>query len=265
MDFSAAVSGVSGVYPHSGSFDAVVLEYVQLQGTTQTVTIPAGAYNGTWGDFQTTLLGCFSGDWNCVATVRTDMYPGGEAACDFGGMIYGADFEFPLAVNTSIDPTSKANGYAWLNWYVTSEDTYNAVSVWAYAVDFDQMSGPVNYAGIFNALGAFPILTSNPASLAFDIDGAYQYGLTSGSFIGLAIQGNVGTGQVGSSSGYNLNAFDNWRFLTNCSMAYCYVGVQTTAHLGFMELRGQLSDMARLVPSLLTLVVALISVSLFRL
>jgi len=203
------------------------------------------------GDFYTTLSGCFADTINCVVTVRTTGFMAGELACELAEMVYGAEFEFGLAVNKSLSD-SNANGYVWLNWYVTNSDTYNAKSVWAYAIDFSEMSAPVNYAGLFNAMGGFPILTSNPATVAFDSRAPFGFGLKTGSIIGVAIQGSTGTGLNGDNAGYNVNKFDNYQFLTNCSMDYCYVGVGTTAVANFMELRGQLiAGVGQLVPSLL--------------
>jgi len=260
IDFTNSIAFATD--PRDGNFDAVILETVKYQASPliNSVTEPFGAYNSSWGDFTNNLARCFDHSENCLVTLRTDNGAGGtnpELACTLAEMIYGGSWEFALEVNKSVS-ASQASGYAWLNWYVSSTDTYQATSVWAYAVDFTDMTAAVNQAGLFNAMSGFPALTSNPASVAFDTRGAYRFQQTTGSLIGVAIQGTVGDGSVTDNGGYNLDASNNWQFLTNCSVSNCYVGVGTVAIPGFMELRGQLvAGVGQLVPSLLVVLVFL--------
>jgi len=249
----------------SGTFDAVVLETTTYNKDTTpvtwAVTQPANAYNASWGDFKTNLLGCFAETSNCILTVRTDTNPTGELSCFLTELIYAAEFEFPLSVNAS-ESNSQASGYAYLNWFVTDYNTYTAKSVWAYAVDYNQLSSFVYSAGLYNGGGPFPLLTSSP-TIAMNINGADAYEFKSGSIVGVAIQGSTGNGLLGQFGGYNLGADLNYAFLTNCSVDYCYVGVSSVLNPGYLELRGQLvAGVGQLVPSLL-LLLALVVALLF--
>jgi len=262
VDFSDAVLGASD--PNTGSFDAIILETTQYSLTPpqMTVTFPVGAYNSSYGDFRTVLAGCFAEDINCIVTLRTDTHPQGELACFLTELVFGADFEFPLETNQTLTPGSEASGYAFLTWFTTSADVAgSAQSVWAYEIQYDKLSDVVDTAGLFNAMNPFPQLTSMPATIAFDINGALKYNFRSGSFVGVAIQGTTGTGGPGNAAGYNvIGGYNNYQFLANCSQDLCYVGVASAASPGLPELRGQLiAGVAQLVPSLVVLMALMVA------
>jgi len=262
LDFSGSLASLSSGALRTGSFDAGTFEvaaYVPATGTAAAipaVTLPAGVYNTTYADFTTALLGCFDSSSGCVVTMRTSGHRTGEASCQFGGLIFGASFQFPLNVNLTVAPTSTASGYAYLDWFVTNTATSTdaSQSVWTYAIDYTSLSAPVDSAGFFDATMGFPQTTGLPATVAFDVLQAGYFSLKTGGFIGVAVQHQTGLG--GSDfGGYNVNTAQNMAFLTDCSVDYCYVGVTTTPNLTpVMELRGQLiAGVGTLIPSFFTL------------
>jgi len=256
----------------TGSFDGFVQEtstFVPASTSPVTSAVPAtvypsNTYNVTYGDFATTLLGCFDYSLDCVVTMRTLLFPHGEASCAFTGLTFGASFEFPLNVNLTVAPTSKASGYAYMDWFITgSTDAKSDLSqsVWAYSIDYNALSSAIVGGGMYNAREGFPQITSLPPTIAFDIQETESYRLTSGGFIGVAIQGSNGVGGLSGFGGYNVDTIDNYDFLMNCSLSYCYVGIQTGSSLSpIMELRGQLiAGVGTLLPSLVTLLCLLVA------
>jgi len=257
IDFSNAVSGIPGLYLQNGGFNGLVMETVKyraaqtIPATPQidTETRPALAFNATFGDFTTTMARCFNDITSCVVTIRTTAHPLGELSCEFGYLSYGASFNFLLELNTTLGLASNAHGYAWLDWFVAGQNPATDKSVWAYAVDYAALSAPITYAGLFDGLGPYPRLTRDPATVDYDVTGAATYSMTTGTFVGVAIQGQPW---------FVINAVDNYHFLVNCSIDQCYVGVQTNAG---MELRGQLiAGVGHVIPSLVTLVAMLVAV-----
>jgi len=263
LDFTGTLGGLSSAGLRAGSFDAGTFEtsaYVPVAGTAAAipaVTIPTGVYNTTFGDFSTAVLGCFDFSSDCVVTMRTSLHPTGEASCHFGGLIFGASFQFPLSVNLTVAPGSTASGYAYMDWFVTNTATSTdaSQSIWTYAIDYSSLSAPVDSAGFFDATMGFPQTTSLPATVAFDVLQTNYYSLKTGGFIGVAVQHQTGLGGLTDFGGYNVNTAQNMAFLTDCSVDYCYVGVNTIPNLTpVMELRGQLiAGVGTLIPSLITL------------
>jgi hypothetical protein len=251
INFANAVSGIPTVYKRDGGFNGLVMETVKYRAAqtmpvtpqVDTETWPANAFNASFGDFTTTMANCFNDITSCVVTITTSA---NQLSCEFGYLTFGASFDFPLAKNTL---TSNANGYAWLDWFVAGQNPMTDPSVWAYAVDYYALSAPVSYAGLFDGLGPFPSLSPGPATVVYDVTGAAMYGLTTGTFVGVAIQGQPW---------FNISAANNYPFLVNCSIDHCYVGVQSLP--GTMELRGQLiAGVGHVIPSLVTLLAMLIA------
>jgi len=267
IDFAAVVITLDPSLRRTGSFDGIVLElatYVAPTGTVAAVpavVAPPDGYNTTMGDFVTSLSGCFNGASGCKVVVRTSGSPNGEASCFLGGLTFGASFDFPLAANKTLYPNSVASGYAWLDWFVTDSNVQSdsSKSVWAYSIDFNSLSNPVNSAGFFNGLGGFPLLTSGPPTVSFDVNGYDYWDLTTGQLTGVAIQGSFDSSGKGYGN-YAVNTYDNYNFLLNCSISNCYVGVETTSLVGYMEIRGQLiAGVSTLIPSCVTFAVVLLA------
>jgi len=255
VDFTQFIT--AGLNKRSDAFDGFVLEntaFVPAVGVTApakpAVTLPNNVYNTTYGDFKSTIIGCFDGSAGCVVSIQTGSTT--ALSCTLGDyLIYGASFEFPLNANLTVQPNSLASGYAHMDWFVTYADARSALSqsVWVYEIQYNHLSGSVTYAGLFNGLAPYPALTSLPATVGFDIFGNSQYSnVTTGSFVGVALQ---------YSRLYNLDTASNYIFLSNCSQSLCYVGVETIIP-GYEEIRGQLSGVGSLVPSLFALICALL-------
>jgi len=265
LTFQYAVNHIEpGLNSPDGSFDAVILEtsvYVPSSGSTPAIPAqiwPTNAFNTSMGDFSQVLFGCFNNVYDCVVTIYTVNHPMGELQCEFSNLIFGAAFDVPLVANTTLLAESEAHGFAWLDWMVTeSANTYAATSVWLYAVDYAEVSGPVNFGGIFNSVGLSPSV----AVVAFDTAGPQVYNQRQGNFVGVSIQGSMGTGMGPAfSGGYDISSFNNMNFLVNCSRDYCYVGVRTTVLAvndpNYMELHGKIiAGVGQLWPSMMVLMV----------
>jgi len=269
LDFAPIIAGLSGGTTQTGFFAANFQEqvlYVNADGNTpatQSVVLPANTYNTSWGAFAVILQTCGNGTNLCRLTMKTTGHPMGEATCALTGLTYGAEFNVPLMSNLTTHPNSQAYGNAMISWRVTTLDwqTTPYSSIWAYQVNYDDMAGFVASSGIFNAEAAFPAVSFNAPEIAFDINGAIAAGGFTGAFCGVAIQGMVGTGTNGDTSGYSVPISKNYDFLANCSQALCYVAVYSTASIGPMdpELRGQFGGVAHLLPSLYLALLAMLA------
>jgi len=260
IDFTNIVAGLSAGNQQSGSFDGLVFG----DGYTNASLVP-GVYTYVNNTFAGSMARCFGGSPSeCSVTMRTASLPNGEASCTFGGLTFGASFEFALNVNKSVAPNSAASGVARLGWFVSGNSdaaSADSQSVWTYVIEYSGLSSPVASAGLFNAGAGFPQITSMPATLAFNTQRAVADSTTSGTFSGVVIQKSTGLGGSGFG-GYNLaTAALNFAFLSDCAVDYCYVGVQTNVLNPIMELRGQLvAGVGTLLPSVFTLFCVLVAV-----
>jgi len=258
IDLTSFITPLSGGALRSGSLTTLVREDVIFVKKTDTtpeqpsVVVPTGSYNNSWGAFAIALESCGNGTKTCRIVMRTTGLPAGEATCALNGLIYGADFRFPLSANLSTHPNSPATGTALIQWRVTGLPFANYLSMWAYQVTYSNMLGFIGSSGIFNAKAPFPALSYDPSVVTFDVNGAIAAGGNSGAFCGVAIQGMSGTGTGGQTAGYNVDAMNNYLFLSNCSKAECYVGVISSAAASAVdfELRGQFAGVGQLLPSL---------------